>query len=223
MHIIGLCGFAGSGKSTAADFLVREHGFTRLSFATAVKDITAILFSWNREYLDGRTPETRVWRETPDAFWSARMGRPWAPRHALQMVGTDLCRQHVHANIWVERVMAQIHQMGDTAKVVIDDVRFVNEIDILRHAGAQILVIQRRGDNDTVFPTTEHAYLWEVAPQLPETTTLHASECNWLTVSDIKSLPRIINKGTYKSFYSALNAWYTTSVLNSSFLEVTTV
>lgn len=202
---------------------MREHGFIRLSFAAAVKDITAVLFSWDRSKLDGLTPDDRAWRETPDVFWSSRLGRSWSPRMALQLIGTDLCRQHVHPNIWVDRVLAHIHQLDSTAKVIIDDVRFINEITLLREAGAQIVVLQRRADDGSVFPSTDHAYLWEVAPNLPSSPALHASECNWLGVPDIKFLPRIINEGTYQSFYESLNTWYTTFVLNSSSLEVTIV
>ena len=31
--IIGICGLIGCGKGTAADILVEEHNFTKLSFA----------------------------------------------------------------------------------------------------------------------------------------------------------------------------------------------
>lgn len=39
MNVIGLTGLAGSGKSTVANYLVREHGYTRLSFAGPVRDM----------------------------------------------------------------------------------------------------------------------------------------------------------------------------------------
>ena len=85
MELVGLCGFAGSGKSTVAQYLVREHGYTRISFAAAVKDITAILFQWDRASLEGTTPETREWRMQPDPFWSERFGEGWTPRKALNL------------------------------------------------------------------------------------------------------------------------------------------
>ena len=37
MNVIGLTGFAEVGKSTVAGYLVKEHGFTRLSFAAPLK------------------------------------------------------------------------------------------------------------------------------------------------------------------------------------------
>ena len=58
--IIGLCGAQGSGKDTVANILVSKYGFVRISFATALKDVVAILFSWPREMLEGDTPESRI-------------------------------------------------------------------------------------------------------------------------------------------------------------------
>jgi len=46
--IIGVVGFIGSGKGTAADVLVEKHGFVKLTFADAVKDANAGIFGWQR-------------------------------------------------------------------------------------------------------------------------------------------------------------------------------
>ena len=32
------------------------------------------MFSWDRELLDGKTDESRAWREQKDEFWSAETG-----------------------------------------------------------------------------------------------------------------------------------------------------
>lgn len=221
MQVIGLCGFAGSGKSTVADYFVREHGFTRLSFAGAVKDITATLFGWDRPLLEGNTDDSRAWRDVPDPFWTTRMGRDWTPRYALQFVGTDLCRTHVHQNIWVDLVLAQIHRRGAEARVVIDDVRFVNEVEELRRIGATIAVVQRRRTNGSFFPTPEHARLWNDLPgqAAPTNVTLHRSEWDWLRVSDIRECPTILNLGNYNQLYTSVEQWYTASRMNSLFHE----
>jgi len=222
MTLVGLCGFAGSGKSTVAQYLVREHGFTRISFAAAVKDITAILFQWDRDSLEGTTPETREWRMQPDPFWSERLGEGWTPRKALQFVGTDLCRNHLHQNIWIDLVVAKIHRLGPEAKVVIDDVRFVNEVHALEQAGAHLLVVHRRQDDGSYFPSREHALLWSSSPHIT-TTTLHASEWNWLRVSGIKERPSLLNAGDCTALYRQVELWYTMSVSKTVSSEVITV
>lgn len=42
--IIGLCGAQGVGKDTIGDILVSEYGFTKITFAAALKDVVSILF-----------------------------------------------------------------------------------------------------------------------------------------------------------------------------------
>ena len=64
--IIGICGFQGSGKDTVADYLVNTHDFRRISFAGTLKDAVSAIFGWDRELLEGRTRESREWREQID-------------------------------------------------------------------------------------------------------------------------------------------------------------
>jgi hypothetical protein len=208
MALVGLCGFAGSGKSTVAHYLAEEYGFTRLSFASAVKDITAILFQWDREALEGNTDESREWRTQPDPFWTERLGSPWTPRKALQFVGTDLCREHVHADIWIDLLLAKIRRLGPDANVVIDDVRFVNEIRALHRENAHLLVVHRRQADGSYFPSREHALLWSSAPHIL-TTSLHPSEWDWLRVSGVKEMPALLNQEDRTALYRQLDLWYT--------------
>jgi hypothetical protein len=51
--IIGLCGPAGSGKDTAADFLVKNHGFAKVAFADPLKRICKDVFAFTDEQLWG--------------------------------------------------------------------------------------------------------------------------------------------------------------------------
>jgi len=86
--IIGFVGFIGSGKGTVADILTHKYGFNKESFANAVKDACAAIFLWDRKMLEGDTKESREWRETPDPWWSEKLGREFSPRLALQLMGT---------------------------------------------------------------------------------------------------------------------------------------
>jgi len=82
--IIGICGLIGSGKDTVADYLVNEHGYRRESFANPLKDAVAAVFGWDREMLEGRSKESRQWREQTDAWWSERLGMNITPRWVMQ-------------------------------------------------------------------------------------------------------------------------------------------
>lgn len=210
MHLIGLSGFANSGKSTVAEYLVREHGFTRLSFAAAVKDITAVAFGWDRHRLEGTSPQDRQWRDEEDFFWSQRMNCAFTPRHALQYIGTDVFRHHVLPTIWVDLVVRKIQHLPSDARVVIDDVRFVNERRALREIGGQFLLIAR-----PTWPSPDHAALWSAARSgnplgaVPQTTTLHRSEWDWLQDPTVATDPVIVNRGSYDDLYAEVRSWYT--------------
>ena len=47
MNIIGVCGQAGAGKDTIADFLVKDHKFVKLSFADPLKRICHDVFDFS--------------------------------------------------------------------------------------------------------------------------------------------------------------------------------
>jgi dephospho-CoA kinase len=134
--IIGLCGNQGSGKDTVGNILVSEYGFIKLSFATALKDVASILFSWPRDLLEGATQESRAWRETTNEYWSNKMGiEGFTPRKALQFIGTDLLRNQLYTDIWIdiiENKINMIFQSDPQAKIVITDCRFTNELNLIR-------------------------------------------------------------------------------------------
>lgn len=219
MAVIGLSGFAGAGKSTIAEYLVRQHGFIRMSFAAALKDITAVAFGWDRQRLEGATPQDRAWREEPDVFWSARMGKPFTPRYGLQFIGTDVFRNHVLNSIWSDLIVAKITQLNASENVVIDDVRFVNERNALRSVGATFLLVRR----DT-FASELHEQLWTTGQQgqcgvgIPKPIPLHPSEWEWLTDPTVAVDRVITNSGSYDDLYEAVDEWYT--VINSSRVSV---
>lgn len=140
--IVGLVGFIGSGKDTAADYLVGFHGFRRDSFASTLKDAVSAVFGWDRELIEGRTPEARKWREQVDPWWAERLRMPHlTPRWILQYWGTEVCRQHFHDDIWIAALESRLARRSD--HTVISDVRFPNEIKAIKKQGGRIIWIQR--------------------------------------------------------------------------------
>ena len=149
MKIIGLVGVIGAGKGTVADMLV-EHGYSKISFADTLKDMCAILFGWPRHLLEGDTKESREWREQTDDWWSAKLNIPdFTPRLALQLIGTDALRNHFSKDIWILALERKLSSMPDDARVVIPDVRFINEFTLLHSLGGKIVEV--RGDERPVW------------------------------------------------------------------------
>ena len=157
--LIGFVGFIGGGKGSAADYLVAKHGYVKESFANSVKDSVAVIFGWDRGMLEGDTAESRAIREQPDAFWSEKLGRPFSPRMALQLMGTEAGRDVFDKDLWVFTVL---RRMQENKNYVLADVRFPNEIQRIREAGGKIVWV-RRGELPEWYQTafTENTTPWD--------------------------------------------------------------
>ena len=143
--IIGICGLIGSGKGTVADTLVEKHNFKKISFADKLKDGVASVFGWDRDMLEGKTAESREWRETQDDFWTKETGRTITPRLVLQEFGTECMRNGFSDNIWVSLVKQEILN-NPTINFVIPDVRFKNEVEMVKKLNGQVWVVKRGAD-----------------------------------------------------------------------------
>jgi hypothetical protein len=182
--VIGFVGFIGSGKDTAADYLVNFHGFRRDSFANTLKDAISAIFGWDRTLLEGRTAEARAWRELEDQWWSERLGKKITPRWILQYWGTEVCRQGFHDDIWIASLENKIRKTGDN--VVISDVRFPNEIKAIHNAGGKVIRIKRGPEpewfNDAVLYNKgpNSSVLWPMTQQSFEKLNIHSSETAWI-------------------------------------------
>ena len=180
-ELIGICGWVGSGKDTAANYLVGWHGFRRDSFAGALKDAVAAVFGWDRELLEGLTTEARAWREQVDPWWAERLQMPnLTPRWVLQYWGTEVCRTGFHDDIWIAALENRLRtRAGHT---VISDVRFPNEVASIRNAGGRIIWIRRGADPewcDTLVEMRQNSTLG-ICTDYMKQFNVHASEWAWV-------------------------------------------
>lgn len=190
--IIGLVGLIGAGKGTVADILVRKHGFIKESFANAVKDACAPIFGWDRKMLEGDTPESRQWRESPDQWWSEQFGKPFSPRYALQLMGTEAGRNVFHRDLWV---LSFIRRADPAKNYVLADVRFPNEIDMIKQHDGKVIRV-KRGNDPEWMPAAETYNVvtnWDGSiQQMKQFPDIHYSEWAWVG----KSFDEEINNST---------------------------
>lgn len=198
--IIGICGFIGAGKDTAADYLVGFHGFRRDSFANTLKDAVSAVFGWDRELIEGRTPEARAWREQVDTWWANRLDMPeLTPRWILQQWGTEVLRNHFHDDIWIAALESRLAKRAD--HTVISDVRFPNEVKAIRAQGGKIVWIQR-GVTPHWYGIAEQANRGDLkAQQWLHDNSIHASETSWAGTQFDQI---IVNNGSIDSLYTQL-------------------
>jgi hypothetical protein len=138
---VGVVGFIGSGKGAVGDIL-SKFGFEKISFGSHLKDVTSVMFGWDRKLLEGDTVESREFREKIDLFWSKKLNREFTPRLALQLMGTEVGRNVFGADLWIHALENKIDK---DENYVITDVRFQNEIDWIRNQKG-ILIEIRRGE-----------------------------------------------------------------------------
>jgi dephospho-CoA kinase len=124
MILIGIAGKAGSGKSTVAGFLVSQYGFQRLSFAEPLKEMLLKAGICSRDELYVKKSAFSRW--------------------IMQKVGTDIFRNQIDPDFWVKKMAEKLNSLdNDSSKVVIDDVRFLNEASLVKQHGGVIVKIER--------------------------------------------------------------------------------
>ena len=205
--IVGVCGFQGSGKDTVADYLVNVHGFRRISFAGTLKDAVSAIFGWDRELLEGRTKESRDWREKVDKWWANKLNMPHlTPRWVLQYWGTEVARKAFHDNIWIHSVEYKLSTISDN--VVISDVRFPNEIKSIKDVGGMVIRTHRGPDPEWYHaaeivnkgPTKNLS--WASNKAFLDNYKIHVSETSWIG-TDFDAI--LDNDGTIDDLYSQIN------------------
>lgn len=145
-RLIGFAGRKGSGKDTCAAALVAKMGFQRFAFADCMKDYCKDLFDLNDDQLHGAS------KDEPDD----RYGH--TPRRLLQMFGADFIRDMVSKDFWIAKFRKyMLERLDDDAPVVVSDVRFQNEVDIIRELGGRVYLINRTGLESTDSHKSEDA------------------------------------------------------------------
>jgi len=133
--IIGFCGLAGAGKTTAALHLVETRGFVRERFAGPLKAALLALGLTERE-VDGDL------KEAPCAMLAGK-----TPRQAMQLLGKEWGRDLISPDLWVDAWGRRVDQRA--ADVVVDDVRFVNEAAAIWARGGKVVMLRRHGAGST--------------------------------------------------------------------------
>lgn len=148
--LIGLCGPIGAGKTTVADFLVNEYGFTEITFKQPIIDALLNIFP-------DLTPEhfsDRSLKETPLA-WATTSPLAWmekSPRDLAKSLGTEWGRDMVHPDLWVKHAEDSYRKIvecklecedGYGKDVVFSDLRFDNEYDMIKRNGGVVIGVVR--------------------------------------------------------------------------------
>jgi hypothetical protein len=145
--IIGLSGYAQSGKDSTAELLCLNYGYTRKSFAQPMRDaiytLNPIVFNLN----------SRVADLVDEYGWDVAKANPEV-RRLLQVFGTEVGRKMLGDDVWIKIALSGIKSED---RVVISDVRFPNEADAIKKLGGIVWRINRRNHSAVNGHASEHA------------------------------------------------------------------
>ena len=128
--LIGLHGRARSGKDTIADYLVKIHGFEKVSFAAPIREMACKIFNCSLKQLE-------CIKEVVDPCLGV------SPRDVMQTLGTEWGR-NINPDLWVITALRHIRSaMSDGISVVVSDVHFDNEAHMIRDNGGEIWTVIR--------------------------------------------------------------------------------
>jgi hypothetical protein len=134
--IIGLTGYAQSGKDTVAKVLIENFGFERVAFADPIRKL---LYEMNPAVKDG---DYRIQGVVDGYGWDVAKTAFPEVRRLLQDLGVG-ARKVFGEDFWVKQALNS-HSPSDN--VVVTDVRFTNEADYIKgFPEAQLWRIKRIG------------------------------------------------------------------------------
>lgn len=138
--VIGIAGPAGSGKDTVAGIVQKliAHESVILKFAGPLKAMTAELLACLGIPASAIEDRARKEEVIPELGVSIR--------HLMVTLGTEWGRDLVNANIWTILMDQQIQRArARDVTVIISDVRFNNEADLIRSHGGAVWHLHRPG------------------------------------------------------------------------------
>jgi hypothetical protein len=124
MKLIGLMGFAGCGKDTAA---ANMPGWRRVAFADKLKrDLISHSLAFYRVNPVDATPEQKA------------LIRPILVAHGRIM-------REIKADWWIEALECDLRRFGLGVNAVVTDVRYPNECRWIHRLGGRVILISRPG------------------------------------------------------------------------------
>lgn len=130
--LIGLTGAAFAGKDSVGEHLRTGHGFHSKAFADPLRDGLKVMFNLRDEHFQPSAKEVAI-------DWIGK-----SPRELMQTLGTEWGREQVCRQLWVTHMARRIENpLRSGMNIVITDVRYVSEAELIHRYGGEIWRIVR--------------------------------------------------------------------------------
>jgi hypothetical protein len=160
---IALSGLARSGKDTVADYLVKNHGYVKMSFADPMREA---LYRLNPD-IDVDGYDMKLATAVDLLGWEQLKSASQGLRGLMQRMGTEVGREMFGEDFWVNQAFnkAKQHEL-----VVFADCRFPNEARTVEDCGGVVWRIERPG----ISAANSH----------PSETALDSYDFDWIALND---------------------------------------
>ena len=119
--------------------------WTEVSLADPLKRVCSLLFNYPYHILLGDTGESRDIRECLTTT-NYTISGPMSGRKLLQFFGTEMIRENLGGDFWANLAEKTIVKLRNRGKnVILPDIRFPEEREMLRKLGGNLLLIHRDG------------------------------------------------------------------------------
>lgn len=140
MIVVGISGRAGHGKDTLSRILSGQLVFKDQTetrhFAEPIKRIAQLVFGFSREDMN-----TEEGKKKPGAYG-------FTIREILQKIGTEMFRDLINPNIWVDYMDRKVKE-SEKSLIFVPDLRFANEEAWIKSVGGLIIKVSRE-DHEAV-------------------------------------------------------------------------
>lgn len=133
---IGLGGLAQCGKTTVGTEVINQIAadpggptVARGSFSARIKQVVAAMVGQESTFNDQEDKQARLYGASD-----------WTVRDFLMAFGTGLVRDQIGADFWVDVVAKQMTEISRPTVLVFDDMRFPNEVGLIRSLGVTIMI-----------------------------------------------------------------------------------
>lgn len=177
IRIIGFAGRKRCGKTMLAKYMKEEYDANIVTIANYLKFLCCDLMNLTYDELLEKKDNGTTFDIVPDDRWfntiHAKTNIPieslktelenvhiTSIRQLLQVIGTDVIRKF-NNNWHVDKMVEEILEYPDDKVVVIDDVRFPNEMEAIKKLGGEVFFIVRPICNNVSNHISETSLHWQ--------------------------------------------------------------
>ena len=140
-QLIGIGGYAGSGKDAVADILEDSHGFYRTFMS---QPLNAALCRLNPQ-IEVRHGEVFRYVDLINQLGYTKAKELPEVRRLLQAMGTEVGRDMLGQNVWIDQLRNSLAAQKPDDDVVVTGIRFPNEARMIVELGGQLWWVHRPG------------------------------------------------------------------------------